>query len=159
MADPNFLTPLDRNDLAAQGIDPPWTYGIADRVRFYELDALNHVNNVAYLRWFETLRISYFRDYGLSNYTVEDPQFVVIQNSARYLAPCYLNEAYIVTGRTVAYRASAFRMEYGVFVGGALKCTGEAVLVCLERDGKTKRPLTDEMIATMQTRDGAIRET
>ena len=48
----DFLTPLSIETLRAAGIPDPWTYGQADRVRFYELDALNHVNNTAYLRWF-----------------------------------------------------------------------------------------------------------
>ena len=38
---------------------------MADRVRFGELDALNHVNNVVYLRWYETLRVLYLEAYGI----------------------------------------------------------------------------------------------
>ena len=29
------------------------------------LDALGHVNNTAYLRWFETVRVGWFLEYGL----------------------------------------------------------------------------------------------
>jgi len=56
-----FLTPLDVAQLRASHIPEPWSYGIADRVRFGEIDVLGHVNNAAYLRWFENLRIQYLR--------------------------------------------------------------------------------------------------
>ncbi len=151
-----FLTPLDQDTLAKAGVTGGWAYGIADKVRFYELDALNHVNNVAYLRWFETLRIPYFRDYRLSGYGPDDPQVVIKTNTATYHAPLFLNDTYIVTGRTVSFRDSSFRMEYGVFSGG-LKTTGEALLVCLQQDGRTKRALPDAAVRSFVERDGAVR--
>jgi len=152
-----YLTPLNQTALQTAGVPHGWAFGIADKVRFHELDALNHVNNVAYFRWFETLRIPYFREYGLSDYGDDDPQVVVISNTANYHAPLFLNDSYIVTGRTASFRATSFRMEYAVFAGG-LKTTGEAVMVCLERDGKTKRPLPDTVRKVFGARDGAIDE-
>ena len=150
-----YLTPLDTPALRALGIPDPWTFGIADRVRFYELDALNHVNNTAYLRWFETLRISYFAAYDLSHYRPDDPQMVLRRASADYIAPMHLGESYVVTGRTTSFRSSSFVMAYAVFAEGDLRATGEAVIVSLDHDGKTKRPLTEAMRATLKTRDGA----
>ena len=150
-----YLTPLDAPALRALNIPEPWGFGIADRVRFYELDALNHVNNTAYLRWFETLRIPYFAAYGLSQYRPEDPQMVLRRVSADYIAPMYLGESYVVAGRTTAFRTSSFVMAYAVFAGDSLRATGEAVIVSLDHDGKTKRPLTEAMRETLRSRDGA----
>ncbi|MCI2398287.1 thioesterase family protein [Aliiroseovarius subalbicans] len=153
-----YLTPLTGEVLRAAGVPEGWDFGIADKVRFYELDALNHVNNVAYLRWFETLRIPYFRDYQVSSYRADDPQLVLMTNAARYHAPLYLNDSYVVTGRTVSYRNTSFRMEYAVFTETGLKTTGESVIVCLEQDAKTKRPLPKAAISAFQSRDGAVQE-
>ena len=153
---PDYLDPLGRADLAALDIPEPWAYGIADKVRFYELDALNHVNNVAYLRWFETLRSPYVRDYGLSGYTAADPQLFVIANAARYLAPMMLGDSYVVTGRTASFRNTSFRMEYGVFRGAELTCTGEAVIVSMTPDGGAKAALPEAVKAAFVARDGAI---
>jgi len=155
---PDYLTPLARPDLAQLAIPEPWTYGLMDKVRFYELDALGHVNNVSYLKWFETLRIPYLRDYGLTEFRPEDAQFVVIANAARYLAPMFLGESYVVTGRTASFRTTSFRMEYGVFRDGQLCASGEAVMVSLERDGVTKRPLAETAKAAFVARDGALHE-
>ena len=49
----DYLRTLDRPALEQLGITS-WPYGYADCVRFHELDALNHVNNVVFLTWFET---------------------------------------------------------------------------------------------------------
>ena len=152
---PPYLTPLGADDLRALNIPEPWRFGTADRVRFYEIDALNHVNNTAYLRWFETLRIPYFAAYGLSDYRPEDPQLVLRRVSADYIAPVYLGESYVVTGRTVSFRSSSFVMAYAIFVEGEMRATGEAVIVSLEPDGTAKRPLTEAMRKTLIERDGA----
>ena len=55
-----------------------WPFGMRDVVRFSELDPLNHVNNAAYLSWFETARIGYIMEYGLTGmtHTEADPQIV-----------------------------------------------------------------------------------
>ncbi|MHA6267687.1 thioesterase family protein [uncultured Aliiroseovarius sp.] len=160
MSDPfaniQLVTPLDGATLQSVGVPAGWNFGLADRVRFHELDALNHVNNVAYLRWFESLRIPYFQAYGITTYASEDdPQVVLATNSARYFKPMHLGESYVITGRTISFRSSSFVMEYGCWVDGDLRCSGESVIVCLEQDGKTKRPLSTAVAQTFIDRDGA----
>ena len=140
--------------LAGGGITG-WPYGLADRVRFYELDALNHVNNVAFLRWFESIRVSYVQDYGLSRYKPEDPQLVVRRQCADYLAPMLQNESYIVTARTRLIKASSLLMDYAVYSGGVLKAEGDAVIISVEQDGKTRRTHNAEARARIIAEDGA----
>lgn len=151
-----YLTPLHANALAAHGIPAGWSFGMADRVRFGELDALNHVNNIVYLRWFETLRVAYIQDYGLSDYVDQtaDPEIVVRDLSARYLKPMFANESYIVTARTAAFRTTSFTMEYAVY-SGDLRATGTAVIVCLKRDGTGRWPLPDAVRTRFLEEDGA----
>ena len=38
-----------------------WTYVHSDRVRFGDLDPMGHVNNVDFLRFFESARIAFHR--------------------------------------------------------------------------------------------------
>ena len=63
-----LLTPLDIPTLRARGVPDVFNIGQADRVRFHELDVLNHVNNAVYLSWFESFRVAYMRDYGIANF-------------------------------------------------------------------------------------------
>jgi len=55
-----YLTPLSDEEQRAHGLDEPQPLAQADRVRYSELDVLNHVNNKAYMEWFETLRTEHF---------------------------------------------------------------------------------------------------
>ena len=152
----NFLNQLDTPDLEAMGIHG-WPYGYSDQVRFHELDPLNHVNNASYLSWFENIRVRYLQDYGLSSYGRhdDDPQVVVRQQSADYLAPMFQDERYVVTARTRLLKPSSLIMDYAVHSGGAVRATCSAVLVSLEQDGKARRPHKDVAIERILARDGA----
>ncbi|GFE64273.1 thioesterase [Litoreibacter roseus] len=131
---------LASETLRAWNIPPPWNYGVADRVRFGELDALGHVSNVAYLRWFEAFRVHYLRDYGITTYGADGPRMVLRQVQVDYLAEMQLSEDYIVTGRTDSVRSTSCQMHYAVWSGN-LRATGSAVLVFLDQSGqKTKIP-------------------
>ncbi|SMR71816.1 acyl-CoA thioester hydrolase [Aliiroseovarius halocynthiae] len=155
LADIPLVTPLTAQKLRQAGVPEGWNFGQMDRVRFHELDALNHVNNITYLRWFEDIRIPYFHAYAVTSYDGrDDPQVVLATNFARYFKPMFLGETYVIAARATSFRNSSFVLEYGIFVDGELRCGGETVIVTLEQDGKTKRVLSSEVIAAL-TADGA----
>ena len=59
-----FHTPLTAEQQASAGINPAKPLALRDKVRFSELDVLNHVNNARYIEWFERLRILCARPCG-----------------------------------------------------------------------------------------------
>lgn len=149
-----YHSPLSEEALRELGIPEPWRYGVADRTRFGELDALAHVSNVVYLRWFENFRVHYLRDYGLTDYaTATGPRMVLRQVQVDYLAELKLSEDYVVTGRTDSVRTNSCQMQYAIW-SDTLRATGSAVLVFLNADG-TKRPIPDALRRAMIERDGA----
>ncbi len=152
---PPVLTPLLGPVLRDHGVPEPWQFGMADRVRFHELDALNHVNNAVYLSWFESLRVAYLAEYGVYDYIPGEPLLVMRAVGVTYHAPLHLGETYITTGRTVVLGRTSFQMEYGVFVEGQLRAEGHAAIVLLDADGKTGVPLSAEQRAIFTARDGA----
>jgi acyl-CoA thioester hydrolase len=141
--------------LRRAGVPEPWAFGMADRVRFHEIDALNHVNNAVCFSWFENLRVHYLRVYKLYRYTPEDPMLVMRAVGASYNAPLFLGQDYIVTARTREFGRTSFTMDYAVFCEGQSAIEGHAVIVLLEKDGKTGYPLTPDMKQIMAERDGA----
>lgn len=157
MTDVPFHTPLRDAQLRNIGIPPPWAFGVADRVRFSELDPLGHVNNAAYLGWFESFRIQYMQDYGIAYTGPDAAQLVLRQVQVDYLAEMKMSDDYVVTGRTTALRTSSFRMEYAVWSGGALRTTSHAVIVLLNASG-AKHPLSADMRRLLVQRDGATQE-
>ena len=150
----SFLKPLGPHDLRAAGIPEPWMFGMADRVRFYELDALNHVNNTACLRWFETLRVAYMTAYGQPYGAPASPQIVVKSITAEYHKPMFADEEYIVACRVASVRRTSFVKEYSVF-SGDLRYAGSAVVVCVDQEGTRKVPMSPEFRANVIARDGA----
>ncbi|MEM7489704.1 MAG: acyl-CoA thioesterase [Pseudomonadota bacterium] len=160
MADLPLLRPLSEAALRAAGVPAPFAFGQADRVRFHELDVLDHVNNATYLSWFETFRIAYLRAYGLGDYTdaVTRPALILKQVAVAYHRPLHLEQVYIVTGRTRAYRRTSWTMEYRVYADGAHRTTGEAVICLMEPDFATRKALPDAYVAAFRDRDGAAFE-
>ena len=150
-----FLTPLGPDELRDAGIPAPWTFGMADRVRFGEIDALNHVNNVEYLRWYETLRVNYLNHYNIYDLSGDNPKFVVKSVGLDYKAEVKRDTSYINVTRTVSMRNTSWTMEYATFVDGQITTTGDCVAVLLNADN-SKRPLSDALRQTLISRDGAV---
>ncbi|NNE88710.1 MAG: acyl-CoA thioesterase [Silicimonas sp.] len=138
---------LDRTALETRGISG-WAYGLEDRVRFYEIDLVRHVNNISFLRWFEVLRVRYFLDYGLSDYSHSDsdPQLVVRHQTTDFLAPMHMDQRYVVVGRITLLKPTSFVLAAAVFADGMLRAQGETVMISLEQDGKTRRPHKAEAV-------------
>lgn len=145
--------PLLANDLRALGIPEPWAYGRPDNVRFYEIDALGHVNNAVYLCWFETIRVRWLEDYAPSGFA--EATFVLKSLSCEYHAPMFVNEAYVTTARCVSFRNTSFLKEYAIWSAGELKCSGTALVVLTDAAGTQKTPLPDGWREAFAARDGA----
>lgn len=151
-----YLTPLAAEAQRALGISRPWPLAIADRVRFGEIDPLNHVNNVAYLTWFETARVVYFKQIGLSRYKDPDvePRIVIRRGEIDWLREMRANEDYVVLSRTIAYRTTSFTMEQEIWAGGSKRAAFTCVIVLLEPDGSGRMPIPDNIRAHFHTVDG-----
>lgn len=127
--------PLSIDELRDQQIPAPWNYGIRYRTTFGEIDMQGHISNVTYLRWFETLRMSYLRDFGWPEYATPNATPMVLRRvEVDFLKEINLSEDIIVTGRTVSVGNSSCVMNYAVWADG-LRSTGSAVLVFLDASG------------------------
>ena len=149
-----YLTPLDRAQMDEAGVPDGWPFGLADRVRFSEIDALSHVNHTAYLRWFESLRVLYMRERGISPYDGTGPLIVLKSVTMEYRREMFLGEDYVVTARTASFRRASLEMHYAAFAPD-LRAEGTAVIVLMARDGSGKHPLSEEQKALLTRLDGA----
>jgi len=156
----HYHTPLDAPALRALGIPAPWTFGMADRVRFGELDALGHVNHTAYLRWFESFRLPYLAARHVTDYGPASPRLVLRSVAAQYHAELFGSTDYVVAGQTVRYRRTSFTMAAAIFSlpDAKLHCTAEAVVVLLNRDGEGRFAIPEDGIAAFRDLDGAMPE-
>lgn len=158
-----YHTELDAAALRGLGIPEPWGFGLADRVRFGEIDALGHVNNTAYLTWFESFRLPYLEARGVTDYGPGSPRLVLKRATCDYRAEMFNGMDYVVTGRTVAMRRTSFTMAYAVWLpdaqGATCTATGEAIIVLLNPDGPGRLPIPEAGRRAFIERDGAVEET
>jgi acyl-CoA thioester hydrolase len=153
-----FHTPLTPEQQAVFGIDVPQPLALADRVRFAELDPLNHVNNKSYMTWFETLRVEYFYRYCRPLYgNLAMPRLVLRNADIRFLREMTIGETYVATARVSAFRSTSYTMEQQLW-SGDLRATLRGVMVMLRPDGSGRYPLPDAVCARFLDVDGAVAE-
>lgn len=153
---PPYHTPLPARTLRGMGIPAPWTFGLADRVRFGELDAIGHVNHTAYLRWYESFRLPFLKARHVTDYGPASPRLVLREVQCRYIAEMGLGEDYIVTGRVSRFRNTSFTMEFAVWRDGDCTAEGSAVVVLLNRDAPGRSPIPEAGKAAFLAEDGAV---
>ena len=151
-----YRTPLSAENMAQLGL-PDWPFGVMDKVRFSEIDALNHVNNAVYASWLEFTRIAYIMEYGLSSMHRQppDPEIVVRRQVVDYLKPVFNGEVYTVAMRTTRIKHSSLVMDYGIYVGTELRAAAETVIVGLTLDGTARQTWHTSAIDAMVSRDKA----
>jgi acyl-CoA thioester hydrolase len=125
-----------------------------ERVRFGDLDAMRHLNNVVYLRYFESARIAYIR----SLFPEHDPAhpesgtFGVIfaECHINYRAPVHFDEEVAVHCSVSDVRRSSFRVDFAMRVGERLVAAGYGVLVGYDYAAGAAAPLPDDFRATVE---------
>ena len=104
-----------------------------ERVRFGDLDAMRHLNNVVYLRYFESARIAFISELspGHSPANPERGAFGMIFAEAHinYRSPVEFDEEVAVGCSVGEVRRSAFRMDFAMHVGDRLVAEGYGWLV------------------------------
>jgi acyl-CoA thioester hydrolase len=155
-----YHTPLSPAQQAVAGIDPVQPLAMADQVRFSELDPLNHVNNVAYMTWFERLRVRYSQDWGISNYRsgTDNPRIVIRSGQIHYRQEMRLDEDYVVTCACSGFRTNSYALTQQLWSAGSLRATFDCVMVLLTADGSGKHALPDALCDRFQQVDSANRE-
>ncbi len=151
-----FHTPLTSAEQIAAGLPSAQTLAIADKLRFAELDPLNHVNNKAYFVWFETLRV----EYGIrcvQPYLDHEPRAVLRGGEVRFHKEMLQGEDYIATARVTAFRSSSYTLEQQIW-SGDLRARFTCVMVLLNPDGPGRFPLPGALRAAFLSRDRARAE-
>ncbi|MCW2968549.1 MAG: acyl-CoA thioesterase [Solirubrobacteraceae bacterium] len=106
-------------------------YVHAERIRFGHLDAMRHLNNVEFLRFFETARIEYLRTV-IPDHDPADPDdfgLIFAECHINYLSPGHYNELLEVTIRPEQVKRSSFRVAFQMRVGERLLAEGWGTLV------------------------------
>ena len=125
-----------------------------ERVRFGDLDAMRHLNNVVFLRYFETARIAFLRELAPQH----DPSHpedggtgvIFAECHIDYRAPVHFDEQVAVTCEVSDVRRSSFRVAFEMRVEDRLAAEGYGVLVGFDYAAQTAMPLPDAIRARLE---------
>jgi acyl-CoA thioester hydrolase len=116
-----------------------------ERVRFGDLDAMRHLNNVVFLRYFETARIAFLRQifptHNPSSPEAEGFGLIFAECRIRYRAPVMFDEVVAITCSIGEVRRSAFEVVFEMHVEDKLVAEGAGWLVGYDYSRETSMPL------------------
>jgi acyl-CoA thioester hydrolase len=85
-------------------------------VAWGEMDAMRHVNNIVYFRWFESVRIAYFERVALPGFVDQSRVSAILASTGcRYKAPVEYPDTVEVGGGVSALEEHGFVMRYAVW--------------------------------------------
>ncbi|CAH0991626.1 Acyl-CoA thioester hydrolase YbgC [Sinobacterium norvegicum] len=123
------------------------TFEFPIRVYIEDTDAGGIVYYVNYFKFMERARTEWMRSFGFGKTSIfaEDMMFVVHSVSADYKSPARLDDQLIATSRVIKSGAAYFTVEQQILCDGKLLCSGEAKIVCVDRETMTPRAIPKQI--------------
>jgi acyl-CoA thioester hydrolase len=126
-----------------------------ERVRFGDLDAMRHLNNVVFLRYFETARIAYIRSLMPAHDPAHPEQskwgLIFAECHINYRSPVYFDEEVDVECSVGEVRRSAFQVLFTMRVGERVAAEGYGWLVGFDYVAEKSSPLPDDFRAVLSS--------
>jgi acyl-CoA thioester hydrolase len=125
-----------------------WPIAHEINVQWGDMDALGHVNNLVYLRWFENARIHYFEALGLRaamDARTEGP--ILARQEIDYKIPVSYPERVRVATTVTRLGNTSFTVAFRIVRATTqeLVAEGAGVMVMVEYATGRKLPLSDEL--------------
>ena len=109
-----------------------WAHTHTERVRFGDLDAMKHLNNVVFLRYFETARINYLNALMDSHdpvFRADGFGFIFASCQIDYRSPAHFDEDVDIRVRPADVGTKSLKLEFEMAVGERLIAEGHGILV------------------------------
>ena len=133
----------------SNGGPPDGAFSMVQRVRFGDLDAMQHMNNVEFLRFFETARIDYLMGILPEHNPGSRRQFgfIFAECHIAYRSPAHFGEEIRTHIWPTALERSSIRVEFAMSSesDGRLLAEGYGVLVGYDYAAGESRPVPNEL--------------
>jgi acyl-CoA thioester hydrolase len=102
------------------------------QIRYSDFDMLGHLNNAAYITYFETARIEYYKAIG---WKLEEIGSAVVHIDIDYLIPVLPFDNVLIHARTTSLGKTSFKMEYVITSdnGKKIYCKSTTVMVYIDK--------------------------
>jgi acyl-CoA thioester hydrolase len=125
-----------------------WAHTHTERVRFGDLDAMKHLNNVVFLRYFETARIDYLNSIMGSHdpvFRADGFGFIFASCQIDYRSPAHFDEDVDIRVRPADIGTKSLKLEFEMAVGERLIAEGHGILVGYDYESGETVPLPDAL--------------
>jgi len=128
-------------------------------VAWGEMDALGHVNNAVFFRYFESARIAYLEEIGLDG-SVGTVGPILGSTHCKFFRPIIFPDHIRIGARAVRYAADRFEMEYRIFSERleAVAAEGGAVVVAFDYKTRAKASLPRAVVDRIRALDPQVRK-
>ncbi len=138
-------------------IEPAWPFSHVDRIRYGDLDANRHLNNVAVHQFYESARIAYLATLLPEADVTLGHDFPVIfaETHVRFRSPGFYDEVLRTDVRPVELRRSSVKLAFRIVcvADDRLVADGWGTLVGYDYAAGRAVPLPDPMVEVLR-RDG-----
>ena len=118
-------------------------------VRWGDMDALGHVNNIMYFRYFEQARLEWYESLGFAPLAGAQSSMLIVDNHAEYLAPLVCPARLVVRMGGHSPGRSSFVSTYTIVSGETLYTRGRARIVWVDTAAGRSTPLPEEVRALL----------
>lgn len=130
-------------------------------VRWGDMDAFNHVNNVSYLRYFESGRIAYFEALELADFFgLKGVGPILAETSCRYKFPLTYPDTISVGVRSEDLGEDRFTQRY-VIVSHRherVAATGDGTIVTYDYGANARSPMPDRVRRRIEALESRVRD-
>lgn len=129
----------------------PYVATYSHRVRSYELDSYQHVNNAVFMQWLEHGRSQLLQDKGLDYHKIEtawNVRLVTVATSINYRAQLHLDDSVEIRtsvtkmgNSSVTYRQDILRIEDS---GETVACDCETTICFTDTEMKASQPIPEQ---------------
>ncbi len=114
-------------------------------IRWGDMDALGHVNNIMYFRYFEHVRLDWYDSLSRTTLGTETTGFVIVDNHAEYLKPLLYPANITVSMGAHSPGRSSFISSYTISDENQLYTVGSAKVVWVDTSKNKSIPLPDHI--------------
>ena len=117
-------------------------------VQWGDMDAYSHVNNTVFFRWFESARIAYLEQCGLTeSRELEGIGAILHSTSCRFRLPVLFPDTVHVGARVTEVGEDRFTMEYRVVSvrHGGVAAEGQGIVVAYDYNANRKTAIPESV--------------
>ena len=116
-------------------------------VRWGDMDALGHINNIVYFQYFEIARLQWFEQAGFAPLASSSEGMVIVDNHAQYIKPVVYPAVVTVRMGGHSPGRSSFISTYTLTVNEEVYTRGSAKVVWIDTDAGKSVPLPESVRA------------